>query len=250
MLIDTTPYSRLAPYYDKVMNHVDYKKWAEFIKTLFLHYDQKPKNIIELACGTGSIFEYLQSNKWSLFGGDRSLPMLVIGNAKKKEIPCSYFCADFCSSPIKNAYFDVALILYDSVNYIIKDTDIINMFNEINRILKNDGMFIFDVVSPYICNTAFRDYTEQEFWGKSGYTRKSWYIADKSMQFNDFEIYINNKIFKEHHQQKIRFMEEWEHFIKKSPLQLLAAYHNFSLRKARYKSERIHFVCRKVKSND
>lgn len=250
MPTNVIPYSKLALFYDEVMNHVDYKKWAKFIKTILSHYNQKANNIIEMACGTGVIFEYLKSNKWTLYGGDRSQQMLEIGTEKSRNKLCHFFCADFLVAPVKEEYFDVALILYDSVNYIISDYDIALMLNEVSRMLKTDGMFIFDVVTPYICNTAFRDYTEREFWGKSGYTRKSWYETDKSMQFNEFEIYVNNQIYKEQHQQKIRLIEEWEHFIDKSPLKLLAAYHNFSLRKRHSKSERIHFVCRKLKSDD
>ena len=66
MLSDMVPYSQLALYYDRVMNHVDYKKWAKFIKTILSHYYQTPKNIVELACGTGAIFKYLKSDKCQL----------------------------------------------------------------------------------------------------------------------------------------------------------------------------------------
>jgi len=250
MLTDNVPYSQLALFYDRVMNHVDYKKWAKLIKTILSHYYQTPKKIVELACGTGAIFKYLKSDKWTLYGGDRSQSMLLVGNEKKREESWPFFCADFRNVPIKNETFDTALILYDSVNYLIDDSDITRLFEEISRLLKSDGMFIFDVVTPYICRTAFKDFNEQEFWGKSGYTRKSWYSEDESTQYNEFEIYVNSRIYKELHKQRIRYMDEWEHYIDKSPLKLLAAYHNFSLRKARNKSERIHFVCRKLKSND
>ena len=250
MPTDVTPYSRLAFYYDELMNHVDYKSWAKYIRTILSHYGQKPAAIVELSCGTGAIFKYLKSNKWSLFGGDRSFNMVAKCKEKKFNTPCYYFCSDFRAIPIKDKYFDVALILYDSVNYLIDDDDLASMFDEVYRILKNGGIFIFDVVTPYICQTAFLDYSEQKFWGQSGYTRKSWYVSDESMQYNEFEIYVNSKIFKEQHQQKIRYIKEWECFIDKSPLKLLAAYHNFSLCKARHKSERIHFVCRKMKTND
>ena len=136
MTIDSPPYSQLALYYDKIMNHVDYKKWAKFIKTVLLHYNKKPKNIVELACGTGAIFEYLKSDKWLLFGGDQSYSMLQMANRKKAKIPCNYFCANFCFVPVRKECFDVVLILYDSVNYIIDDADITHMFKEMNRILK------------------------------------------------------------------------------------------------------------------
>ncbi|MBN1407940.1 MAG: class I SAM-dependent methyltransferase [Calditrichaceae bacterium] len=250
MLANTLPYSQLALYYDRVMNHVDYKKWAKFIKIILSHYYQTPKNIVELACGTGAIFKYLKSDKWTLYGGDRSHSMLRIAYEKKRKEPCHFFCADYRNAPIKKEIFDVALILYDSVNYIIDETEITWLFEEVNNLLKNGGLFIFDVVSPYICKTAFKDYTEREFWGKSGYIRKSWFVEDESVQYNEFEIYVDSQIYKELHQQKIRNMEEWERLINVSPLKLLAAYHNFSLRKAKNKSERIHFVCRKLTSND
>ncbi|MEJ2543536.1 MAG: methyltransferase domain-containing protein [Calditrichaceae bacterium] len=171
-------------------------------------------------------------------------------NLKNGHYPWQFFCADFRNVPIKKDKFDVALILYDSVNYIINESDVRELFGEINQLLKNGGLLIFDAVTPYICKTAFKDYTEQEFWGKSGYRRKSWFVEDESTQYNEFEIHVNSQIYKELHQQKIRHMDEWEHLISLSPLKLLAAYHNFSLRKAKNKSERIHFVCRKIKSND
>lgn len=250
MYTNTVPYSHLALYYDRVMNHVDYKKWAKYIKTILSHYYQTPKNIVELACGTGAIFKYLKSDKWTLYGGDRSKSMLFVANEKKREGPWYFFCSDFRNISIKKEKFDVALILYDSVNYIINDSDIGLMFNEVSRLLKNEGLFIFDVVTPYVCQTAFKDFTEREFWGGLGYTRKSWFIEDESMQYNEFEIYVDSQIRKELHQQKIRHMEEWIYYIDKSPLKLQAAYHNFSLRKAKNKSERIHFVCRKLISND
>ena len=250
MITGTAPYSRLALYYDKVMNHVDYKKWAKFIKSILSHYYQTPKNIAELACGTGAIFDYLKSDKWHLFGGDRSQSMILVGKEKRSGLHPHFFCADFRAIPLKLEYFDVVLILYDSVNYLMEENDITRMFEEVSRLLKNGGLFIFDIVTPYICKTAFRDYTEQEFWGKSGYARKSWFAEEESIQYNEFEIHINSQIFKELHQQKIRYMDEWKQFIEKSPLKFMAAYHNFSLRKARNKSERIHFVCRKIKTND
>jgi ubiquinone/menaquinone biosynthesis C-methylase UbiE len=246
MPVETRPYSQLAAYYDEIMNHVDYKRWARHIKTIISHYRQKPENIVDLACGTGAIFKYLKSKKWTLYGGDRSFDMISQGYQKQFSPACYFFCSDFCSVPIKKEYFDVALILYDSVNYLIEDEDISRMFSEVSLTLKNGGMFIFDVVTPYVCRTAFRDYTEQKFWGQSGYTRKSWYEEHRFIQHNEFEIYTGSDIYKEQHQQRIRYQEEWEDYIDRSPLELLAAYHNFSFRKAKNKSERIHFVCRKL----
>jgi len=246
MPVDANPYSQLAPYYDEIMNHVDYKKWARYIKTILSHYRQKPQNIVELACGTGAIFKYLNTGKWTLYGGDRSFEMVRQGNAKKFRPACFFFCSDFSAIPVKKASFDAALILYDSVNYLTDNEDVGKMFSEVGRILKNGGMFIFDVVTPYICRTAFRDYKEQKFWGQSGYTRKSWYAEHEATQYNAFEIFAGSKIYSELHTQKIRYREEWEHYIDNSPLNLAAAYHNFSLRKAKNKTERIHFVCRKL----
>ena len=37
------------------MEDVDYIRWADYIEDILRHYDIMPKNITDLACGTGNM---------------------------------------------------------------------------------------------------------------------------------------------------------------------------------------------------
>ena len=45
-------YQEFAKIYDHLMMDVDYQSWVEYIKRLFSYYNIKPKEILELGCGT------------------------------------------------------------------------------------------------------------------------------------------------------------------------------------------------------
>lgn len=240
------PYSKIAPFYDEIMEHVNYKQWAKYIKTILSLYQHKPKTIIDLSCGTGSLFKHLKSTKWKIFGNDLSFEMLELVQEKVGSEPIPIFCSDFRNLPIRQNSFDLALVLYDSVNYVIGDDQVLPFFDEIYSILKNNGLFIFDAVTPYICKKAFSDYSEKKFWGDLGYKRSAWYIDGEDHQYNEFHVQISRKTYKETHIQKIRSIDEWKKFLENSKFNLLSIYNNFSLNKVHKKTERAHFVCKKT----
>jgi ubiquinone/menaquinone biosynthesis C-methylase UbiE len=239
------PYSKMAPFYDEIMEHVNYKLWAKYIKKLLACYRQRRGTIIDFSCGTGAIFKYLFMDKWQFIGSDRSKDMLEIAAEKFAEVKIQFLCSDFKNIPLKENCIEVALILYDSLNYLISDADVLPFFENIYKVLKPNGIFIFDVVTPYICKKAFSNYKEDKFWGNMGYARKAWYDQSSSIQYNEFTIKVDQTEYHELHQQKIRSQSEWTEYINTGPFQLMGAYNNFTLGKAHKRTERIHFVCRK-----
>jgi len=114
----------------------------------------------------------------------------------------------------------------------------------VKKLLKDEGLFIFDVVTPFACEEFFLDFTEHESWKEISYSRHSWYRRDQQMQFNKFEITIKGETYHELHKQKIREKAEWEEIIRKNNFELIQAFNNFTLIEATPYSERIHFVCR------
>jgi ubiquinone/menaquinone biosynthesis C-methylase UbiE len=239
--------NKIAPFYDYIMDHVNYKIWARYIKSLLFYYNKQAKTIIDLSCGTGSLLIYLDSKKWCLCGSDLSAAMLEEAKMKKEIKHIPLLCSDINRLSIKENKFDAALILYDSINYLIEDEQINNFFKEAAAILNDKGLLIFDVVTPYTCKKEFMDYHESKSWGKDSYKRHGWFLYKYNMQYNEFIITVDGKKYKELHQQKIRPVEEWKELINKSPFEMLRSLNNFSFRNAHKTSERIHFVCRKMK---
>ena len=54
-------YDNFAYLYDELMNDFDYERWFEYIKEIFNKYNKRPLDILEMACGTGSLshFKYI-----------------------------------------------------------------------------------------------------------------------------------------------------------------------------------------------
>lgn len=239
------PYLGLANIYDRVMEHVNYKQWARYIKTLLDSQKVTIYRLADLSCGTGSFLAHLSIKKARKIGCDLSLPMLRRAQ-QKTEIKSLHLCAgDFNAIPIRSNSVSAAVALYDSVNYLLSEEAVLLFFDEVNRILEPGGVFIFDAVTPYICKTAFRDYYETNtFDDGSTYQRHSWYDAVRRTQYNAF--LLSNQIgeTEEIHEQKIRPIREWKKLLRESPLRVEAVYGNFTLRPVQRKSERAHFVCR------
>jgi len=64
------PYSGLAAIYDRVMDHVHYKAWEQYIVSRFMRYHASVTSILEIACGTGSFSQYLLSDNYRVPGVD------------------------------------------------------------------------------------------------------------------------------------------------------------------------------------
>ncbi len=241
------PYTKLAQIYDRLMDHVNYREWSRYIQQLFQFAESPVVDILDVSCGTGSLLTYIGKQRFTCFGSDSSLEMLLQANKKSALKNCSLVSADAANLPLREDSFDAVLFLYDSINYLQQPGDVLATLKEIGRVLRRGGVLIFDVVTPYQCREYYFDYYENEFWGQSGYHRHSYYREDEGRQNNDFQIFIGEEIYEEKHSQRIYTRMELDKLIAGSGLEQIAAFDNFTLMHANENSERIHFVCRKSK---
>ena len=241
-------YDYLALVYDQLMNHVNYRQWARYINALIAMHGKKVSLIGDFSCGTGSLLPFLRQRRRYMIGSDRSPGMLLQAKRKTASLPVALLAADFQYAPFKSGTFDVILILYDSINYILQDEDISTVMNGLARVLKKNGLLIFDAIMPNVCRNVFNDFQESQFFGNDrGYERKAWYEEDKHLQYNEFRIYNNHHVYSETHIQKIREVWEWRREIEGSSLEIEAIYSDFTFRPVRKKTERAHFVCKRMK---
>lgn len=242
----TAPYSRLAKIYDKVMAHVNYKMWAEYIKNLYQFADLRIEKVIDISCGTGKHIRFLQKDITTFIGADQSKQMIT---AAKNNL---HFTGKACllvndarRIALKSQSVDAVLMLYDSVNYLIEDSDIENLLEEVNRILAPGGIFIFDFVTETGLEECFDGHYDSDSWEGLAYERHSRYSKKEKLQYNKFNFLFNGEPFIEEHVQRIRTTLEWKTFINKSKVHLSGEFSNFSFSPPNKKSERVHFVCKK-----
>jgi SAM-dependent methyltransferase len=240
------PYDKLASIYDRLMEHVNYPHWCQYIQTFFPCADIQVNTILDLSCGTGNLITCFHNYSYKIYGCDYS-PSMVYEAKKKNRFPL--FITDGCSMAIKNNTFNVILFMYDSLNYLLNSESVAKLLREVKRVLTPGGLFIFDVVTDFHCRTYYNDYHENEFWDGIGYNRHGYYLPDSFLQINEFQIIEVDKHYLEIHQQKIYSIREISGLIKTSGLAILQITEDFSLTTGSEKSERIHFICKKNRFN-
>jgi SAM-dependent methyltransferase len=133
-------FKKYAQYYDFIYQDKNYNGECNFIEEIF-EINKKPKNILELGCGTGNYTKILLSRGYEVTGVDISGEMLEIASEK-----CS---AKFIKGDIRTIKigdkFDCCLAIFAVMGYITKNRDIIKTLVNIRKHLKPNGIFIFDV---------------------------------------------------------------------------------------------------------
>jgi len=241
--MNSFPYSKLALIYDRVMSHVNYPMWAAHISNLLKFSKINLNRVVDLSCGTGTHLQNMKVKKARLFGSDISLPMVKRAKENQDGKEILLFTQDARNLALKDKSVDAVIMLYDSINYMILEWEVQQVFNEIKRILNPNGLFIFDFVTQEGLRDCYEDYYESDSWDGLSYERHSWFSFKEKIQHNEFLFLYNGNSYKEVHQQKIRSIDEWEKAIKKSNMKLFDKFSNFSLLPASEKSERVHFVC-------
>ncbi len=215
-------YDSFAPYYDKYMSHVIYEDWVEFLLDQYLKKNhENPGKILEMACGTANISCRLVKRNLQVEATDISSEMLKI--AAKKPFSPELNCRDMLSSLKENSY-DLIIMLFDSINYLLKRSQISLLFNNIATSLKPNGLFIFDISTLKNCEENFDGFINLE-------DNKDLYLihhSDLDYDTNIQSTYLtffekNGFLYRrsdEVHKQKIYRSRQIISLIEKSPLKL------------------------------
>ena len=134
-----TSFKDYAEYYDLIYKDKDYVKEVDFLEEIF--GENKPKNILEVGCGTGSYTKILLEMRYGVTAVDISEDMLKIA---REKCACKFINGDIRNITI-NEKFDACIAMFAVMGYITENSDIIKTLDNIHRHLKPDGFFIFDV---------------------------------------------------------------------------------------------------------
>lgn len=97
-------------------------------------------NIVEIGCGNGHVSNIIQSNtNLKVTGIDIS--QTAIHNAKKLYPKCKFITNNVCNSLTTHKKYNIVL-LSELLWYILEDLNIV--FDNINKMLKNNGYVIFE----------------------------------------------------------------------------------------------------------
>lgn len=243
-------YGDFAKIYDQLMYDIDYEKWFNYIEDIFRKHNKDPKNILEMACGTGSLTEYFCESDYKVTCFDLSEDMLTVAYDKLSEYRnVKILKQDMTNLKLGDNKFDAVIAACDSINYITEDEDLLKVFKNVYNHLEDEGLFVFDINSHYkltniIGENVFIEDTEDVFyiWDNEFIEEEdicNFYLTffvrenDKYIRFDEMH---SERAYKNHH-----IIES----LKLANFKDIKMYDDFNFNQVKDDSERIFFVANK-----
>lgn len=139
----------------KVYNEFGWNYYPEIFGEQLLEWlrrnDVKPRNAMDLACGTGILCEILHKSGIQASGMDFSAGMIDIARSRNPEI--HYDEADMITyRPDKQ--FDLVTCTGDAINHISDLADVERIFHNVYAYTSPGGYFIFDILNENEVSTS------------------------------------------------------------------------------------------------
>jgi len=259
-------YQDFAYVYDEFMDETPYEMWCERIQSLIEKYGvSKPvrnagdvleseKNlVVDLGCGTGTLTEMLYKKGYDMVGVDNSDSMLSIAMEKKRlsESEILYLLQDMRELELYSTVGTVVSVC-DSINYILEEDELLEVFKLVNNYLYPGGIFIFDFNTDYKYGQVIGDTTIAENRDDCSFIWENYY--DEESAINEYEVTVFVKEeddlfrkFTETHFQKGYTAKKIAKLIEKAGMELLVMKDADTDGDITNESERIYVVAKEVK---
>ena len=280
-------YSSFAEVYDLFQDNIPYEEWCEYLAGLLEEYGVRDGIVLDLGCGTGTVTELLAERGYDMIGVDNAEEMLGIAMRKKaarivaKEEALAAGVDDDAMAQGQNkddAQADVAdldrdrrdSILYlcqdmrefelygtvaaavsicDSMNYITDLEDLTQVFRLVNNYLDPNGVFIFDMNTPYKYEELLADNTFAEVREESSFIWENYYDEEERINEYALTLFIREtpdvyRRYTETHYQRAYTLDEVRAAAEEAGLIWVTAYEAFTKEPVREDSERIYIVLR------
>lgn len=243
------PYCGLAPYYDRVMEHVDYERWQQLILAIHKRFPLPNRRVLESGGGTGRLAELFEGSDFTWYCSDRCFDMAL---QARRRLKAPVWVQNGCHPSVRKG-FGLAVFLYDGINYLLKREDFVACISAMMSVLKTGGYFLFDVTTETNSLRHFVDYKCSEDVAGCHLVRHSTYNKKTRIQMNRFDFFERrpsglHKIATEKHEQNVYSLDTIQSMIADAGpgIELAGMWDGFGFRPATGNSERVHFFLRKT----
>lgn len=250
-------YSSFARVYDLFMDNVPYEEWCEYLKSLLQEYDIRDGLILDLGCGTGKMTRLLTEAGYDMIGVDNSEEMLEIareaeydGKADGAELKSDilYLLQDMRSFELYGTVRAVVSIC-DSINYILDEDDLREVFRLVNNYLDPEGIFIFDLNTLYKYRELLGETTISENREEGSFIWDNYFDEETGINEYDLTLFIREdgelyRKYEEMHYQRAYEMETVKRLLAEAGMEFVAAYDAFTRQPIKEDSERIYVIAK------
>ena len=137
------PYERLSQVYDAGWGDFSIQ-YVSLINDLLMERGINRARILDIACGTGILAFELAKSGYLVYGVDISPEMIKMARLKSTGLSnLTFDIQDMARLKVSDKY-DLVACTFDSINYILKGSDLKRMLSRIASALRDKGIFIFD----------------------------------------------------------------------------------------------------------
>lgn len=143
-------YQTFAQLYQSLFDPSVYEQWVDFVAS-----KTQPSSLLDIGGGNGEIGSALTKKGYEVSILDISSEMLEL--AAQKPGTLNLYEADMRDFDIDNK-FAVIISTTDSLNYLETKKELQTTFKNIFNHLADDGLFLFDVITPHMVNVTYDNY--------------------------------------------------------------------------------------------
>lgn len=137
----------------------------------------------------------------------------------------------------------------DSMNYILEEADLREVFSRVHEYLEEDGVFIFDLNTVYKYRDLLGETTIAENREEGSFIWENYFDEESAVNEYDLTLYIREdgesyRRFEEVHYQRAYDLKTIDRLLADAGMELAAAYDAFTKEPVRDDSERIYVVAR------
>ncbi len=139
-------YRRYAEAYAKAGQGRFSLQLVPWITAVFDRYERTPRTLLDVACGAGEFAVAMARRGIEVTGVDQSPEMLAMArrSAQENGVTVAFLEQDMRRLRLP-APVDAATCLYDSLNYLVDETEFRQTLGAIAGALRPDGLFLFDM---------------------------------------------------------------------------------------------------------
>ena len=150
--------------------------------------------VVDLGCGTGKLTEILAGRGYDMIGIDLSEDMLAIAQERKIKNGSStlYSLQDMRDFELYGAAGSMVSV-GDSINYLLEEKDLEDMFRCVARSLLPGGVFVFDFKTIHLYRDIIGDRTIAEDRGDCAFIWDNYYDPETCINEYDLTIFVSKE---------------------------------------------------------
>ncbi len=279
-------YTDFAYVYDTFMDETPYEKWRDFIVGTIEKYGiSKPVKgklpiketeasgqeavqnslkeeqnlILDLGCGTGTLTEMLADAGYDMIGVDNSPDMLELAMEKRdsRGHETLYLLQDMRKLELYGTVGTVISVC-DSLNYILQEEELLQIFKRVENYLFPGGLFLFDFNTVYKYAEVMGDMTVAENRETCSFIWENSYYPEEEVNEYEVTVFVREggasskcyRKFSETHYQRGYTEEQMRRLLEAAGMKIELVLDADTLAETTDKSERIYMAARCMKETE